>query len=275
MFAARSGAIMLPELYLSSNAGLKALRDAYISVDGTAARLQVVLDTGPYSPEAIAATKAIRATLSSAGFHAVVEGDSAVLLDLQQASNRDMTRAMIYVLGGIFIVLILLLRALVSPIYLILTILLSYSATMGVVQAGLRRHPGQRRHRVVGADVHVRDARGAGDGLQHLPHRAGQGGGGRPRDASRHPSGARPHGRHHHLGRHHHGRHLCQHDERQPVGAAPDRLRGRVRGAYWTRSSSGPPWSPPSSCCWAGGPGGRGAGRVARLSRRVRRASKR
>jgi RND superfamily putative drug exporter len=133
-FAARPDAIMLPELYLSSNAGLKALRDAYISTDGTAVRLQVVLDAGPYSPEAIDATKSMRAALSAAGFHAVVEGDSAVLLDLQQASNRDMTRTMIYVLGGIFVVLVLLLHALVSPVYLILTILLSYSATMGVVR---------------------------------------------------------------------------------------------------------------------------------------------
>ena len=125
-FLARPDAVMLPELYLSSNAGLKALRDAYLSTDGTAVRVQVVLDAGPYSPEAIDATKAMRTGLAAAGFHAAVEGDSAVLLDLQQASNRD--------LGGIFIVLILLLRAIVSPIYLILTILLSYSATMGVVR---------------------------------------------------------------------------------------------------------------------------------------------
>jgi RND superfamily putative drug exporter len=94
----------------------------------------VVLDAGPYSPEAIDTAKAIRSALASAGFRAVVEGDSAVLLDLQAASNRDMTRAMIYVLGGIFIVLVLLLRALVSPVYLILTILLSYGATLGVVR---------------------------------------------------------------------------------------------------------------------------------------------
>ena len=45
-----------------------------------------------------------------------------------------MTRAIIFVLGGIFVVLVLLLRALVAPIYLILTILLSYSATLGVVR---------------------------------------------------------------------------------------------------------------------------------------------
>jgi putative drug exporter of the RND superfamily len=133
-FAARPGAILLPQLYLKSNEGLKALRDAYISSDGTAARFQVVLDAGPYSPEAIDTTKAIRVALGAAGFQGVVEGDSAVLLDLQDASNRDMTRAMIYVLGGVFVVLILLLRALVSPIYLILTILLSYGATLGVVR---------------------------------------------------------------------------------------------------------------------------------------------
>ncbi len=52
-FAARPDAILLPELYLKSNEGLKALRDAYLSDDGTATRLQVVLDAGPYSPEAL------------------------------------------------------------------------------------------------------------------------------------------------------------------------------------------------------------------------------
>jgi RND superfamily putative drug exporter len=133
-FADRPGAILLPQLYLNNNEGLRALRDAYLSADGTAARLQVVLDAGPYSSEAMDTTRAMRETLDAAGFDAVVEGDSAVLLDLQEASNRDMTRAMVYVLGGVFVVLVLLLRALVSPIYLILTILLSYGATLGVVR---------------------------------------------------------------------------------------------------------------------------------------------
>ena len=133
-FADRADTVLLPDLYLESNEGLRALRDAYISEDGTAARLQVVLDAGPYTAEAIAATEAIRETLQKSGFQGVVEGDSAVLLDLRDASDRDMTRALAYVLGGIFIVLVLLLRALVSPIYLILTILLSYAATLGVVR---------------------------------------------------------------------------------------------------------------------------------------------
>ena len=133
-FAARPDAILLPDLYLKSNEGLKALRDAYISADGTATRLQVALDSGPYAPDAIATVETIRQTLSENGFKGGVEGNSAVLLDLRDSSNRDMTRVIIFALGGIFVVLLLLLRALVAPIYLILTILLSYTATLGVVR---------------------------------------------------------------------------------------------------------------------------------------------
>jgi RND superfamily putative drug exporter len=94
----------------------------------------VTLDSGPYGPEALGTVATIRRTLSENGFTGAVEGNSAVLLDLRDSSNRDMTRIIIFALGGIFVVLLLLLRALVAPIYLILTILLSYTATLGVVR---------------------------------------------------------------------------------------------------------------------------------------------
>lgn len=133
-FTTRPNAILLPDLYLKSNEDLQALRDAYLSSDGSAARLQVVLDSGPYCPESLDATQAIRSTLAQEGFVGSVEGNSSVMLDLREAANRDMTRAIVFVLGGIFVVLLLLLRALIAPIYLILTILLSYAATLGVVR---------------------------------------------------------------------------------------------------------------------------------------------
>ncbi len=134
-FGAREpDAILLPDLYLQSNAGLKALRDAYISADGEAVRLQVLLDTSPYSAEALGAVESIGQVLDKAGVTGYVAGNSAVLLDLREASSRDMTKAFIFVLGGIFVVLLLLLRALVAPIYLILTILLSYAATLGMMR---------------------------------------------------------------------------------------------------------------------------------------------
>ncbi len=129
-----AGAILLPDLYIKSNEGLKALRDAYISPGGDALRMQVLLDTSPYSAEALGAVERIKQTLSEAGVEGYVQGNSAVLLDLREASDRDMTKAFMFVLGGIFVVLILLLRALVAPIYLILTILLSYAGTLGVMR---------------------------------------------------------------------------------------------------------------------------------------------
>ena len=70
-----------------------------------------------------------------------------MLLDLREASDRDMTQAFIFVLGGIFVVLLLLLRALVAPIYLILTILLSYAATLGVMRLIFVDIMGSRRRR--------------------------------------------------------------------------------------------------------------------------------
>jgi len=133
-FAAQSGTQMLPSIYLKNNEGLKALHDAYVSSDGTAARFQVVLSVGPYTPGALTAVAALRQTLTTVGVSGAVEGTSAILLDLRDASNRDMTRTIVFVLAGIFVVLLLLLRAIVAPIYLILTILLSYTATLGVVR---------------------------------------------------------------------------------------------------------------------------------------------
>ena len=133
-FAAKPDAQMLPAIYLKNNQGLKALHDAYVSSDGTAARFQVVLSVGPYTPQALTTVAALRQTLTTVGVSGAVEGTSAVLLDLRDASNRDMTRTIVFVLAGIFVVLLLLLRAIVAPIYLILTILLSYTATLGVVR---------------------------------------------------------------------------------------------------------------------------------------------
>ncbi len=131
-FAARPDAEMLPDTYLGSNAGLRDLKDAYLSADGTAARLQVVLATGPYTPEAIATVNTLRETV--APDRGVVEGSTAIVADLKTASDRDMVRAVIFVLAGVLVVLILLLRALVAPLYLILTILLSYGATLGIMR---------------------------------------------------------------------------------------------------------------------------------------------
>ncbi|MHB1344498.1 MAG: MMPL family transporter [Thermoleophilia bacterium] len=124
---------MLPATYVATNEGLRSLRDAYLSADGSSARLQVVLADGPYTPEALLTVDALRTLMEQEG-PGFVEGASAIVADLRDGSNRDMIRAIVFVLLGVFLVLLLLLRALVAPLYLILTILVSYGATLGIVR---------------------------------------------------------------------------------------------------------------------------------------------
>ena len=44
---------MLPGTYLADNQGLRDLKTGYIGQETNAARFQVVLDTGPYTPTAL------------------------------------------------------------------------------------------------------------------------------------------------------------------------------------------------------------------------------
>jgi len=134
-FRDREGAIMLPDTYIKNNEGLRQLREAYFSANARAARLQVVLDSGPYAEEALATVDTLRGLMQEqTSVEGYVEGASAVVADLQSASAGDMVRSIVFVLIGVFVVLVLLLRALVAPVYLILTILVSYGATLGIVR---------------------------------------------------------------------------------------------------------------------------------------------
>jgi RND superfamily putative drug exporter len=58
-------------------------------------------------------------------------GTSPAVTDVRNVMSSDLARISIFVLGGIFLVLVMLLRAIVAPIYLLLTVLLSLSATIG------------------------------------------------------------------------------------------------------------------------------------------------
>jgi RND superfamily putative drug exporter len=107
--------------------------DMYISAKGDAARLQVVLADEPYSTAALDTVTRLRDTVESAD-HGYVSGGTSVLNDLRDAMARDMRLVMVLVLSGIAVVMVLLLRSLVAPLYLILTILLSYASTLGITR---------------------------------------------------------------------------------------------------------------------------------------------
>ena len=131
---ARPGAFLVPES-LAAEAGedIDQLLDTYTTPDGQAARLQIVLDSDPFSEEAMDTVARLRAEVGQASV-GYLSGTTAVNLDLRDVMDRDFYRVMLLVIGGILIVLVALLRSLVAPVYMMATILLSYGATLGITR---------------------------------------------------------------------------------------------------------------------------------------------
>jgi RND superfamily putative drug exporter len=103
-----------------------------VSRDGRA-YLQGTLTAAPDSRAAYQTIDRVRAaTHAVPGAHALVGGNTAVNLDVQRAAAHDRNLIIPVVLVVVFVILGLLLRAIVAPIVLIATVVLSFAAALGV-----------------------------------------------------------------------------------------------------------------------------------------------
>jgi RND superfamily putative drug exporter len=102
-------------------------------VEADHAYLQGTLTMPPDSPAAYAAIDEVRATVHAIPRGgALVGGNTAINLDVQRAAAHDRTLIIPVILIVVFIILALLLRAIVAPVLLIATVVLSFAATLGV-----------------------------------------------------------------------------------------------------------------------------------------------
>ncbi|EHR53382.1 putative RND superfamily drug exporter [Saccharomonospora marina XMU15] len=105
-------------------------------VAGTAdglVRIDAVLDAPADSDAAVATVQRLRDSVHDVrGADALVGGQTAVQLDTRETSKRDRVVIIPIVLAVVLAVLALLLRALVAPLLLVATVVLSFAATMGV-----------------------------------------------------------------------------------------------------------------------------------------------
>src|SRR6516164_4831584 len=100
---------------------------------GGHAYLEATLTSAPDSPAAYATIDRARdAVHAIPGANAIVGGTTAVNLDVQRAAAHDRNVIIPIVLLVVFVILALLLRALVAPVMLIATVVLSFAATLGV-----------------------------------------------------------------------------------------------------------------------------------------------
>lgn len=100
-------------------------------VDGTVV-VQATLTAAADSPEADDVVRRLRADLDAVGDEVLVGGQTAMNLDVRDASNRDLRVVIPAILMVIFVVLALLLRSLVAPLLLVAANVVSFAATMGV-----------------------------------------------------------------------------------------------------------------------------------------------
>ena len=95
--------------------------------------LEGTLTSAPDSQTAYTTIDRLRAAVHSVpGAHALVGGNTAVNLDVQRASAHDRDLIIPLILAVVFVILALLLRAIIAPIMLIATVVLSFAAALGV-----------------------------------------------------------------------------------------------------------------------------------------------
>jgi RND superfamily putative drug exporter len=104
------------------------------SEDGQAAAFNVAFPDDPYGNAALDRTDEMREALASLGpeVRGYVGGLSAVMADYRDGAQRDAQLIVPLVLLVIFLTLIALLRAIVAPLYLIGSVILSFFGIFGV-----------------------------------------------------------------------------------------------------------------------------------------------
>ena len=137
-------------------------------------------------------------------------GPRALVNDLKTVTQQDERQMYFLVTLGVYVILVLLLRRPGICLYLIVTVVLGYLASLGmtelVFQALHTRARPLGRARLEGGLLPLRDPRGRGRRLQHLPDVSRHRGGAQARDGRGDPPGGRAHRRDHQLVRPDHGR---------------------------------------------------------------------
>ena len=111
----------------------------YNSLDGSVSRLDLSLIGDPYSVTGLTVIDEIRTIIGSKmnsspnlGIEVLVGGDTAVQLDTKTVIDQDTRLLAPLILLAILFVLILIQRALIAPLYLLFSVIISYAATYGI-----------------------------------------------------------------------------------------------------------------------------------------------
>ncbi|HZG57616.1 MMPL family transporter [Paenibacillus sp.] len=130
----------LPQEALESESFAAAL-EAYLSSDRTLAKFDIVFEGNPYRTETMekmahveeAVARGLSGTPYATATYAV-GGVTSMNNDLRDISAGDYARTVALMLVGILLILVVLFRSIVMPIYLVLSLLLTYYTSMAIAE---------------------------------------------------------------------------------------------------------------------------------------------
>jgi len=131
-------AIYIPDSALQDKA-FRQGTEPYLSNDHKIIKFEVVLEDNPYSKQAMQMVNKVERKIDDIKKETVfkdsdpkVGGVSSMNNDLQKISDTDYNRTAILMIAGIFIILVVMLRSLIMPLYLIGSLLLTYFTSMAI-----------------------------------------------------------------------------------------------------------------------------------------------
>lgn len=113
--------------------GISQVLPGRTSQDGKWVQIQAILADDPSSAAAKHTIDVVRDAVHKVpGGDALVGGQTAILVDTENAADHDNKVVLPLILGVVFVILVLLLRALVAPLLLVASVVLSFAASMGI-----------------------------------------------------------------------------------------------------------------------------------------------
>lgn len=110
----------------------------FISADGSTARVEVLMEGDPYSRDSLDLVQEMRLLADASEFgdtngaRVLIGGESAIQADTKASIDADIKWLAPVSLIAIFLVLVLLLKSIMAPIYLVFSVIVSFGATFGL-----------------------------------------------------------------------------------------------------------------------------------------------
>ncbi|MEI1420310.1 MMPL family transporter [Bacillus cabrialesii] len=136
----RDTGIFIPDQVMKDKDFKKSI-DQYSFADGKGVQLSVVLDSNPYSEQAITTINQIKKAVANEvegtpleDSQIVYGGVTSMNADLKELSTTDFSRTMVIMIIGLFIVLTILFRSMIMPVYMIASLLLTYYTSISITE---------------------------------------------------------------------------------------------------------------------------------------------